>query len=232
MKLGIMQPYLFPYIGYYQLINSVDKFILLDDVNYIKRGWINRNRLLVNCEEKLFSIPLRDASQNKKIKDIEIFDDQKWRNNLIKMIINSYKKSSYFNKVFPIVENIVNNAEKNLAEYIYFSIIETTKYLNIETNIIKTSRIYSNQELKGQERIIDICNKENADCYINPIGGVDLYSVEDFKKREIKLNFIKSRNIYYKQFNNDFIPWLSIIDVMMFNSVQDIKKMLNENEII
>ncbi len=227
-----MQPYLFPYIGYFQLINFVDKFVIYDDVNYIKKGWINRNRILTNDKENLFTVPLKKASQNKLIKDIEISDEKKSTNHLSETIFRSYKKAPFFDEAFGLISEILNSGEKTIAKFNFLSLKKLCAYLAIETNIIESSSVYSNSNLKQQERIIDICKKENADHYINLSGGRDLYSTEIFKSHEIKLNFMKSSCISYKQFNNEFKDSLSIIDVLMFNSKSKIMEFLGEYELI
>ncbi|MEP7147015.1 MAG: WbqC family protein [bacterium] len=232
MKLAVMQPYLFPYIGYFQLINAVDKFVIYDDVNFIKKGWINRNNLLINGHANLFTVPLKNSSQNKLIKEIEISRSEKWEKDLLKTLEISYKKSQYFEEVYKIIECIIQNDEKNISAFIYFSLQKINNYLEIKTEIVKSSSLYLNNYLKQSERIIDICKKENADEYINPSGGMELYSKELFRKNGLSLNFIKTNNIVYEQFNGNFEKSLSIIDVMMFNSKTKIKELLNEYELI
>jgi hypothetical protein len=227
-----MQPYFLPYIGYWQLINAVDTFVILDDVNYINKGWINRNNILVNEQAKLFTIPLTDASQNKKINEISISDDSKWSASLLKTIEYNYKKAPFYNQIFPLIEESVLFSDKNLSAFIYNSIKIVCNYLNIETQIIPSSSVYSNSELKSSARILDICIKANADEYINPIGGTELYQKEAFLGKGINLHFLKTSEIRYSQFSDTFIPWLSILDVMMFNSPDEIKSILEKHSLI
>lgn len=232
MKLGIMQPYLFPYIGYFQLINLVDKFIILDDVNYINRGWINRNNILVNGKAHLFTMPLKNASQNTLIKDLELAVDENWKNKFFRTLELSYKKAPYFDHAFDIV-NCVISTQSNFLKDWHLKCFELIRnYLDIKTIFIQTSTKYNNRELKGQYRILDICKEEKADHYINPIGGQGLYNEQLFSKKDIKLNFLKSEEIIYQQFNSEFLPWLSIIDVLMFNSKSIIKKFLLQYELV
>lgn len=212
-----MQPYIYPYIGYFQLINSVDKFVVLDDVNYINKGWINRNAILINGQANLFTLPLKEASQNKKINDIELLDDQKWKVKLIKTIEQNYKKSPCFEKVFPLIEQALNTNENNVSRFNVIQLKMVCDYLEIKTEIIPTSSSFKLHELTGQSRIINICKELNAKIYINPIGGVSLYDQTNFEKSSLELFFLKSDMINYNQFKNDFTPWLSIIDIMMFN---------------
>ncbi len=226
MTLAIMQPYLFPYIGYFQLLNAVDKFVIYDDVAFINRGWINRNSILNNGKAQLFTVPLKEASQNKLIHEISIDTDQKWRDKLLKTIQQTYKKAPHFPTVFPLVEAIFLQQESNISTYIYHSLTIICEYISISTPLVESSQIYNNQHLKAQERILDICLQEKADHYINPIGGRELYSKELFAEHGIQLNFIRSEKVEYPQFNNEFVPWLSIIDSMMFNSKEEIQKLL------
>ena len=227
-----MQPYIFPYIGYFQLINAVDKFVILDDVNFINKGWINRNNILVNGKANLFTIPLKEASQNKLINEIDISSEAKWKTKLLKSIELSYKKAPNFLDIFFLVEDIIKSENYKISDLIVNSLKQIIKYLDIKTEIVSTSSIYANNGLKAQDRIIDICIKENASEYINPIGGIELYNIEEFKKNQIELNFLKSNSITYHQYKFDFVPWLSIIDVMMFNSLDQTKQILNQYELI
>lgn len=232
MRLGIMQPYFLPYIGYFQLINAVDKFVILDDVNYINRGWINRNRILVNGQEQLMTIPLVEASQNKHISEIKLVSDLKWKSKLLKTIEFNYKKAPCFKEVYPIIESIIMFEELNLSSYIYNSLLQICHYLDIHTVIETTSSKYENGHLKAAEKILDICLQEKAQIYINPIGGIELYDKLMFEKKEIQLNFFQTEKIEYKQFNNEFVPWLSMLDVLMFNSIDEINVMLDNYELI
>ncbi len=230
--LAIMQPYLFPYIGYFQLISAVDKFVIYDDVNFINKGWINRNNILVNGKANLFSMPLIEASQNKLIREINIADDVKWNEKFLRTLEMCYKKAPHFSDTIPMISEIMLSKEYSLTKRIYQSLQIICNYLDIHTILEPTSVVYNNQYLKAQHRILDICKQEGVNQYINPIGGMEIYSKELFAENDIKLNFIKSNPILYKQFGNEFTPWLSIIDVLMFNTKADIKKMLLQYELV
>jgi hypothetical protein len=229
MKLGIMQPYLFPYIGYWQLIKAVDTYVIYDDVAYIVRGWINRNNLLINGEKRLFTISLKNASPNKLINEIGILDDFV---KFIKMIQYNYAKAPYFKNVMELITNIVAFDKSNLSLFIINSIETILKYLNIRTKLAVSSSLDKDDTLMGQDKIINICKLIGASDYYNAIGGYELYNREAFLREGIKLHFLKSNLIPYKQFKNDFIPGLSIIDVMMFNSIESIKQMLDDFELV
>jgi WbqC-like protein family len=232
MKVGIMQPYFFPYIGYFQLISAVDKFIIYDDVNYINRGWINRNRILFNGNDFLFTLPLQSASQNKLIKETQVADDQKWFDKFIRTINQAYKKAPFYPKTFLLIEECLQYSKNNISDYNLRILNNICRYLNINTAIINSSSIYKNNNLHGATRILDICVKENATQYINPIGGLELYNTNDFYEKNIDLGFLKTDDITYPQFENMFIPYLSIIDVLMFNSTEDTSRFINKYRII
>jgi len=232
MKIAIMQPYLFPYIGYFQLINSVDKFIIFDDVNFIKKGWINRNKILNNDKEYIFTLPVKKISQNRPINTFYISEANVWKKNFLRIIENFYKKAEFFFTVFELIHEIVEYDEEKLSKYIYNSIVRICEFLEINTDLIETSAEYKNRGLKSQKRIIDICLLENADYYFNLIGGKNIYNKKDFLNNGIELSFLKTQLNEYKQFKNSFVPSLSIIDVMMFNNKKEIKKMLNSYELI
>ena len=232
MKLAIMQPYIFPYIGYFQLIKAVDKFVLYDDVNFINRGWINRNRILVNGQDSMFTIPLKDASQNKLINEIDVNWDNNWKGKFLKTIEQAYKKAPFYENILPIIEKTIDVEEVQFSKIIENNVRLICEYLDIKTEIVSSSTIYQNTNKKAQERILDICLQEKANHYINPIGGSELYDKEDFAKENMQMNFIKSLPVEYKQFKNDFVPWLSIIDVLVFNSKEEINKFLDNYELV
>ena len=227
-----MQPYLFPYLGYWQMIAAADTFVLFDDVNYIKRGWINRNNILLNNSVHLFTLPLVKASQNKLINEINITSESKEIKKILKLIETAYKKAPYYNDVFPIISSILLYPDANLVSLLMHQFVEIFSYLDIKTKIILSSSIPKDNTLKGQEKILAICHHLNTTQYINAIGGKELYDKQRFLKENICLNFIKMRDITYHQFNLEFIPYLSFIDVLMFNNVEKIKEFLLEYDLV
>lgn len=229
MKLGIMQPYFMPYIGYWQLINAVDKYVIFDDVNFIKRGWVNRNNILINGEKNMFSISLKDASQNKYFNEIYVCDDfVKFR----KTLVSAYSKAPYFKEIIKLMDSIFVYEDKLLSRFIGNSIKIVLDYLGVSTELIYSSDIVKNNDLKGQEKILNICNILGASQYYNAIGGQDLYSKNIFTMNNISLSFLEPHLLEYKQFGNDFISGLSMIDVLMFNSKDDINLMLNKYNLV
>ena len=229
MKLGIMQPYFLPYIGYWQLINAVDKYVIYDDVNFINKSWINRNNILLNGNKHQINLLLTEASQNKLINQVAIQDNQ---TKLIRTIEMNYKKAPMFQQVFPLFLHIMEYPDKNLAKFIGNSIVEISKYLSIETEFIYSSTLDKDNTLRAQDKILNICKLLNANKYINAIGGADLYSKDDFNKVGIELSFLETKIEPYKQFKNEFVPYLSLLDVMMFNDVESINIMFNKYNLI
>lgn len=232
MKIAIMQPYLFPYIGYFQLLSAVDKLVFYDDVNFIKKGWINRNRILLNGNPFMLSIPLKNASQNTLIKDLELAIDEKWKNKIVKTLEHAYHKAPFFEETIDLVKDVINTRSKFIKDWHLRSVDLIRNYFEISTQVIESTLRYHNTNLKGPDRILDICLKENANHYINPIGGKQFYNKHLFSHKKISLNFLKSKEISYQQFDNEFVPLLSIIDVMMFNSLPEIRNMLKQYELI
>lgn len=229
MKLAIMQPYFLPYIGYFQLIRAVDKFVIYDDVNYIKQGWINRNRILLNGSDHMLTLKLEGASSFKLINEIKTGNN---KDKLLKTISQAYIKAPFYKDSISIIKNILSNDENNLAKFIARSIIAVSEYLKLNTTFIISSEIGKNNNLKADNKVIHICNILGATHYINAIGGMELYSKQKFLDAGIQLEFIKSKPVTYAQLNGNFIPWLSIIDVMMFNSPEIIQNMMNQYELI
>lgn len=233
MKLGIMQPYFLPYIGYWQLLNTVDTYVVYDDVNYIKGGWINRNRILVNGDIKYISLELQGASSYKKINEIKLSPNKKSRSKLLKTIEQSYKKAPMFQDVFPLMERIFLFDTQNLSSFVYNSIDLIMQYLKINTKLVLSSELKKNNELKGQDKVIEICKKLNADTYINAAGGKQLYSFRDFSQQGINLKFLETdSNITYNQLTDDFYPSLSILDILMMLSVDDINTLLTKYRLL
>lgn len=229
MKLGIMQPYFLPYIGYFQLINAVDRFVIYDDANYIKQGWINRNRILLNGKEYNFNLNVSGASSFKQIKEIGLGNN---RDKLLKTIFEAYRKAPYFEETIHVLKEILNFETNNLSAMITFSINVINSRLGINSEILHSSDLEKDNNQKGEEKVISICKMLGATQYLNAIGGIKLYSKERFKSEKIELSFLKPDYIEYQQFRNKFIPGLSVIDVLMFNSTDKIIKMLGQYELI
>ena len=233
-QIAIMQPYFLPYIGYFQLMNTVDTFVVYDNIQYTKKGWINRNRFLLNETDQYFTIQIKKASDFFTIKERYLVDNFKISNEKqLRKIENAYKKAPFFNEVIPVVSNCFLHQDNRLFNFILHSLIEIKNHLDISTKIVISSTIENNTtDLHGVERVKNICKLLSTDKYINPIGGLDLYNKSDFKKDNIQLNFIQTKLMDYTQFNNPHIPFLSIIDVLMFNGKTKTKALLNDFTLI
>lgn len=218
-----MQPYLFPYIGYFQLIGAVDEFVIYDDVNYINRGWINRNNILVQGKAQLITLDLIGSSQNKLINEISVGSNQ---DKLLRTIRQNYAKAPLFGEVFPVIEEVLRHPEQNLARYLDFGLRRISTYLGLHPKWHMSSDLHKDESLRGQEKILAICDELKATHYINPLGGMELYSHDAFSCRSMELSFIRANPVSYRQFGQPFVPHLSIIDVMMFNSAVEIRENL------
>lgn len=228
MKLAIMQPYFLPYIGYYQLIAAVDAIILYDNIKYTKKGWINRNRFLQNGKDAIFSLPLNNGSDYLNIHERELSSTFN-RDKLLSQFRNAYHSAPYFKKTFPLVEEIVYYKNGNLFKYLHHSIVCACAHLGLKAKIIISSEIDIDHSLKSQERVLALCKSLEAKTYINTIGGTELYTKTYFQSQGIALKFIQSKPHEYAQFDAPFVPWLSIVDLMMFNSIESIRsEMINE----
>lgn len=223
-----MQPYFCAYLGYYQLMQAVDKFVIYDNVQYTKSGWINRNRILINHRPYLFTIPVKHGHSKQKIIEFDLASNSLVERNLIlKRIANAYRNAPYFTQTFPLVQRLFLRDTHNLFDFIYHSIVELVKYLRIKTEIIISSQLKIDHTTKAQEKVLAICKQLNTDAYINPIGGRQLYKKDTFRQSNIDLKFLQPKNINYRQFGKEFVPSLSVIDVLMFNELNKIHDFLN-----
>jgi hypothetical protein len=231
MKLAIMQPYFFPYLGYYQLLHAANGFVFLDNVNYINKGWINRNNILINGKASLFTIPLSNASQNELIQNVQIFNAEIWRGNFFKTLEMNYKKAPFFSSACDLIRVCMSNDQTSISDWAMNSIVQVTKYLDLNVDFFKASQL-NNLHGKGEERIISINENFGATQYINPIGGKELYDASNFSKKGIELFFIEMNQISYSQGKNVFVPNLSMIDVLMWNDPDNIRSMLSKYKLV
>ena len=228
MRLAIMQPYFFPYIGYFQLIEAVDLFIVYDNIKYTKKGWINRNRMLQNGKDVMFSLPLKSDSDYLEVCERELAGDFN-RDKLLNQLKEAYRRAPYFVQAFPLVERIVRHEDTNLFRFLHHSIVKTCEHLGITTEIEIASGIAIDHDLKNQDKVLALCAAVGASTYVNGIGGMELYSKESFHARGVDLKFIQSKPFEYAQLGVAFVPSLSIIDVMMFNPLDTIRACISTN---
>ena len=210
-----MQPYFIPYIGYFQLLGHCDAFVVYDDIEYTKKGWINRNRLLSSGEPRVVTLPLRRASDFAQVRDREIapeFEPAK----MLNLFRHCYGKAPHWEATEPLLHAICEHPDRNLFGFVHHSITTIVRSLQITTEIVVSSTLALAADLRGEDRVLAICAAVGATEYINPIGGLDLYHDQAFADRGIQLRFLRSKLTPYPQFDHPFVEALSIVDVMMF----------------
>ena len=231
--IAIMQPYIFPYIGYFQLFEVCDIFVSYDNVQYIRRGWINRNKILFNGNSKYITFPVNKAPQDTTIDHYAFHDNiRKEKRKILSTLRHVYSKAPFFQSVYPRLEDIVKENENSVARFAENSLKKIINYLGISVEIKRSSHLIFDKHLKGQDRIIAIVNELGGDRFVNPIGGQDLYSPAEFAENNIDLRFLDCKAEPYKQFSHEFVPNLSIIDVLMFNSLAQIRVLLKQFNLI
>ena len=238
MKIAIMQPYFLPYIGYFQLINAVDKFIFCDDVHFIKSGFINRNNILIHqSKEKQakyrFTIPVQHVHFDTTIRETKVANDPaNWYRKLSKTLQN-YQKAPYFDAVFPIFDKILRGSiNRSISDVAIESIETTLEYIDLKPTMTTSFGRYNNTHLSGAERIVDICRQEKATTYVNAIGGQKLFHKDYFSANAIELQFLKPNLTSYTQHSSPFIAGLSILDVLMWKDSATVKAMLSDYTLI
>ena len=231
MTLAIMQPYFLPYIGYWQLLASADRFVVYDNIKYTKQSWINRNRFLRDGEAVFFTLPLKHGSDALDIADRWLADDFDPAA-LLNPLTSTYRKAPFFAAVLPLLETILAAAPRNLFEFLLRSLRETAAFLDIRTPLIRSSEVAIDHGLKAQEKVLAICRTLGATRYVNAIGGQELYSAAAFAAHGVDLRFVQSHPIIYSQYDRPFVPSLSIVDVMMFNSRDMVRTMLGACDLV
>lgn len=229
-KIAIMQPYFLPYLGYFNLIHASKKFIFLDDANFINKGWINRNKILLNGDEFLFSIPIQKSSQNRKIFELVPIIDLNFKKKFFARIDHAYKKSPNFYEIKELLRSIFNSEYKTISDLAINSIICVNKYLGKDFCWSKSS-LFNNSELEKKERLIDIIKIEGFSNYVNAANGNVLYDKQHFKNKGINLFFLEPKLKPYEQNSGIFRKGLSIIDVLMFNDKDQIYEMLSSYDL-
>lgn len=235
MRLAVMQPYIFPYVGYFQLIYASDKFVFYDDVDFIKGGWINRNKLLVNGKENLFTIPLKKPSSFKLINEIDLHPElyNKWRKKIKRTLEQSYSKAPYYEDVIPIIYKVLDDENGKISDLAIKSILSICEYLNIDRYFYISSEKFSNlKEINRSDRLIEMAKNLNTEEYINMEGGKHLYDKNYFSENFIQLKFLKPKFKKYDQGSEEFFSGLSIIDILMFNNKESSREIIKEFELV
>jgi hypothetical protein len=225
-RLAIMQPYLFPYAGYFQLVAAVDRFVFYDDVNFIKGGWINRNRLLRQGAPAYFTIPLEGASPFMPIDRIETAPRERWLRKLLDSLRHAYGRAPHYEAVMPLVEAVLLPESRSIAGIAKRSVTLVSDYLGLRTAFVDSSRIFRNNALQGAARVLDICCQCGAREYLNLPGGASLYAATEFADRGMTLRFVPVSLVPYRQGAHAFVPGLSILDMLMFNDVPACRELI------
>lgn len=228
-QIAIMQPYVFPYIGYFHLIDASQLFVFYDDVHFVKKGWINRNRILLNGKDHLFTVPLSSVSQNALINQTMLSTNNEWTAKFNTTLTHCYRKAPYFSRAIDVINSVSNASKCNISDMAINSIASVYDYLGMDFNYTKSSICSpGTQGIDKADRLIEVTKSLGYKRYINSAGGKELYSKEYFSKNGVTLSFVESEDVKYKQFSDEFVPRLSIIDVMMFNDVSEIKELLTK----
>jgi WbqC-like protein family. len=231
MKLAVMQPYFFPYLGYFQLLHAVDRFVSYDDVNFIKQGWINRNFILMGCQPLRITVPVSGASSFKTIAETPLSPNPAWQGKLLKTLSQAYAQAPFFNPVFTLAESVVRERWDSVAGLALGSIQAVANYLGIKTEIRPSATQYDNRSFQGTTRVLDICRREGAAAYYNLPGGQNLYDPSTFSDAKVELRFIQPGEPRYRQFACAYVPHLSILDVLMFNDRETVSHFLADYRI-
>ena len=236
MKLAIMQPYFLPYLGYFSLIKHTDEFILFDTVQFIRHGWIERNRILKPSNGwQYIMVPLKKHSRETIIKDIEINNDQQWKEKILAQLQHYKKQARYFSNVIDILNEIFSKEYATIVDLNLASLKTVCNYLGINTPIQVFSLMNIDIEPANapDEWALNICKAlGNVDEYWNPPGGQSFFDRKKYENAGINLKFHSAILTDYDQKRNVFEPGLSILDVMMFNSIEEINKMLDNYELL
>ncbi len=236
MKIAIMQPYFAPYLGYISLIKHTDEFILFDTVQFIRHGWIERNRILKQNEGWLYiQVPLEKHSRGTLIKDLKINNEIDWKKKILSQLIIYKKTAPNYYKVISLLNEVFEKEYTSVVYFIKMLLEKICAYLGFP----KTLPIFSEMDLEIEEAkmpdewALNICKKLGSNItYINPIGGLDFFDREKYTKNNIQIYFQKMNLKPYIQRRNNFQSGLSIVDVLMFNSIEEINKMLSEFELL
>tara|TARA_R110002096_G_scaffold42144_2_gene113727 strand:- start:21869 stop:22561 length:693 start_codon:yes stop_codon:yes gene_type:complete len=219
-----MQPYFLPYLGYWQLLEAVDRFVILDDVNYINRGWINRNRIArSDGMAQWMTVPLVKASQNKLINEIELQPGSEWRMKMLRTLQGVYGNSHQLHQGLELMRELLDTDELNLSRFLARSLRILRDQLGVSTEIVETSAQFPKDGKWGAERILSLCQVLSATKYVNLSGGREMYQRENFAERGIELIFLETNweNIKLKHGGCEG-PNLSILDLLMHNDVSEI----------
>lgn len=225
---AVMQPYLFPYIGYFQLAAQADRFVFSNDLKFINRGWINRNRLRVNNEPWLFTVPLHRPSDNCLIDEAQVLLDDRFMLKFMRTLRHHYARAPHFEEVLALCEAVFENPPATIDQLASRSVCQVMAYLDLPFDSCDARGRYGNRQLKGEERVIDIVRQEKGTRYLNLPGGRELYDAGHFAAAGIELAFVDPVNEPYRQAGEPFMPYLSILDVLLCNDRETVCRWLHD----
>lgn len=224
-RTAIMQPYLLPYIGYFQLIAAADVFVVYDDIKYTKKGWINRNRLLLNGQPWTFSLPLQAGSDRLDVVDRQVATGF-LPSDLLRKIEAAYRNAPFFEPTMALAQAVLECREKNLFNFLLHGLQQTLEHLQLRARVVVSSTLAVDRQLRGQDRVIATCRSLGATEYLNAIGGTELYDAGSFANQGLQLSFLRSRLSPYAQTGQSFVPALSILDVLFFKGRDATRSMI------
>jgi len=229
-----MQPYFFPYIGYFQLMAYVDRWVVFDETQFIHKGWVNRNRVLhpdIQKQWQYVTVPLAKKSRDEQICNLLIHPDDGWRNQILGKLTSYRKKAPYYAETMDFVADCFDCKEQSLVAFLVSLLRKTQEHIGFDTQIDVQSDLdlaVLHVEHAGQWSL-RIAEQLGASSYINPAGGAGLFREGEFNDAGIELRFLESQSSPYDQGGRDFVAGLSIIDVLMWNGKEAVKSMLSSN---
>ena len=229
MKVAVMQPYFFPYIGYFQLMHAVDCFVIFDDVQYIERGWVNRNLVRLDDRAIWLTLPVWKAARHLRINERSYALDDQTRGDVLRRIQACYSRSSNHTEMGALVATIMESSESNVARFNGHLLRVIAGVLGIDCAIVYASETADCGTLRGVERILELCRVLGATHYVNAIGGKALYDEAAFSMQGIKLSFLSSK--IEPPILREGPQHLSIIDTLMTHPVSTIRSMLTHHEL-
>jgi hypothetical protein len=233
MSVAIMQPYFFPYLGYFQLVQAADHFVFYDDVMFIKKGWINRNRILMQGNDFLFSIPLEKQSQHKSIRQSTVAYGTEFPSKWLQQIESAYKKAPHFQEVLELIHRVIQENPVSIADLAAKSVMETWTYLGLEQKFYMSSELKTKPDVDRALRLIHITQELGDSHYINAVNGQSLYDKPLFAAQGVQLDFLSPKLQPYPQgIQSEFMAGLSMIDVLMWNSREEVIQQLKNFDLI
>lgn len=232
MLLVIHPAYFFPYLPYFQLLHAADRFLFLDDVTLIRRGWANRNRVLMAGQPTYLTIPLEGASQNRRVDETKIFEGTDWRRRIRRTVQRCYQRAPFYARGAALLDEVLDTPADSITDLARTSVLRTCQLLGVEVEVARTSQRHPAGDLRGQARMIEICKREGATTYLNAAAGRHLYDRPSFDQAELELRFLQPGSIEYDQRRPGFVPGLSILDVIMFNDLPQIASMLERYQVV